>query len=62
MLSFYAKNLLERTNRWWSGFRIRIRSAPEFMPGTGSGSEFQIFLDPDPRQKQSAERALKDIY
>ena len=59
------------------GLRIRIRSDPVFLPGSGSG--FQICLDPDlvfefhwtriqigfqPRvwYKKSAERYLKVIY
>ena len=34
----------------WAGLRIRIRiwSDPVFLHGSGSGSGFQISLDPDP--------------
>ena len=31
-----------------SGFRIRIRPDPVFLPGSGSGIGFQISLDSDP--------------
>ena len=65
-------------NRIWasalrSGLRIRIRSDPVFLHG--SGSTFQISLDPDPVfkflwirfqprfwNKKIAERSLKVIY
>ena len=49
-----------------AGLRIRIRSDPVFLHGSGSG--FQISLDPDPvsaqilKYKKNAERSLKVIY
>ena len=45
-LVFIVKNGLLKVATWLAGLRIRIRSDPVFLHGSGSG--FQISLDPDP--------------